>query len=222
MREYQQNQHMPWWDWVNSLWDWFVKFEDKILDIKSDALATLIGVLTIPTIIITFGITSLLMLIPHTWSWANISLIEWSDRISERADHSGITIVRVGGIVLLILTIAIISPFLMTTLPYTLYRHIKGDTPSKRRTEEENHIAEEENHREELLNFLNHMDEPKDFKPKKSILVHRLDQGIRKQTFISPGVHIREVDHSIIVHDPWSGDNDNYRPMETYTEYVNR
>jgi len=38
-----------------------------------------------------------------------------------------------------------------------------------------------------------------DFLPKKRMKVHKLDQGIRKQTFVGPGVHTKEVDHSIIV-----------------------
>ena len=53
----------------------------------------------------------------------------------------------------------------------------------------------------------------KDFKPKKYLAPHNFNKK-HKQLFISPGVYIREVDHSIIVRDPWGGDNDNYIPME--------
>lgn len=35
-----------------------------------------------------------------------------------------------------------------------------------------------------------------DFLPKKKMKVHKIDQGIRKQTFVGPGVHTREVDVS--------------------------
>ena len=38
-----------------------------------------------------------------------------------------------------------------------------------------------------------------DFLPKKRMKVHKLDQGIRKQTLVGPGVYTTEVDHSIIV-----------------------
>jgi len=36
----------------------------------------------------------------------------------------------------------------------------------------------------------------RDFLPKKKMKVHKLDQGIRKETFVRPGVYIREVDYS--------------------------
>ena len=230
MIEYEQNQHMPWWDWIESLWGLFEKVEGKILSIKSTFLGTLIGVPTIPIMVVTFGFLSLLMLIPHTWSWLNLSLIEWTDRVGERMSHSDVTIVRVGGLITLLLTIAIVSPFFVTALPYSLYRHIKGDTSSKTTREEWDRLEEErirlraemERQREAIVTFLNNMEPPKDFKPKKSIMVHKLDQGIRKETFISPGVYTREVDHSTIVRDPWGGDNNNYRPMESYAEHVNR
>ena len=32
-----------------------------------------------------------------------------------------------------------------------------------------------------------------DFTPKKRMKVHKIDQEIRKQTFVGPGVHTREV-----------------------------
>ena len=35
-----------------------------------------------------------------------------------------------------------------------------------------------------------------DFLPKKVMKVHKLDQGIRKETFVRPGIYTREVDHS--------------------------
>lgn len=38
-----------------------------------------------------------------------------------------------------------------------------------------------------------------DFLPKKKMKVHKLDQHIRKETFVSPGVYTREVDYSVIV-----------------------
>lgn len=38
-----------------------------------------------------------------------------------------------------------------------------------------------------------------DFLPKKKIKSHKLDQHMRKETFVSPGVYTREVDHSFIV-----------------------
>ena len=201
MREYEQNQYMPWWDWIKSLWDWFEKAENKILGIKSDFLAALIGTPTIPIMIITFGILSLLMLIPHTWSWLNLSLIEWSDRVTERMSHSDIGVVRN-----IFLTIVIISPFLITAAPYGLYRYIKGDTTSKSTQEECTRLEEErvalraemDRHRELMMDFLNNMEEPKDFKPKKSVMVHTLDKGSREQTLVSPGVYIREGDYSII------------------------
>jgi len=37
-----------------------------------------------------------------------------------------------------------------------------------------------------------------DFLPKKVMKVHKLDQGIRKETFVRPGVYIREVDYSTV------------------------
>jgi len=227
MREYKQNQHMPWWDWIGSLWGLFEKVEDKILNIKSDFLAALIGIPVIPIMVVTFGFLSLLMLIPHTWSWLNLSLIEWSDEVTDRMSHSDVTIVRVGGLITLLLTIAIVSPFFVTALPYSLYGHIKGNTSSKTTREEWDRLEEEraemERQREAIVTLWQLTTKPtKDFKPKKSIMVHKLDQGIRKQTFISPGVYTREVDHSTIVRDPWGGDNNNYRPMESYAEHVNR
>lgn len=38
-----------------------------------------------------------------------------------------------------------------------------------------------------------------DFTPKKRMKVHKLDQHIRKETFVGPGVYAREVDHSTVV-----------------------
>ena len=38
-----------------------------------------------------------------------------------------------------------------------------------------------------------------DFLPKKKMKVHKLDQHMRKETFVSPGVYTREVDYSFIV-----------------------
>lgn len=38
-----------------------------------------------------------------------------------------------------------------------------------------------------------------DFLPKKKMKVHKLDQPIRKETFVRPGVYIREVDYSVVV-----------------------
>lgn len=35
--------------------------------------------------------------------------------------------------------------------------------------------------------------------PKKKMKVHKLDQHMRKETFVSPGVYTREVDYSVIV-----------------------
>ena len=213
---------MPWWDWIGSLWGLFEKFEDKILSIKSTFLGTLIGVPTIPIMVVTFGFLSLLMLIPHTWSWLNLYLIEWSDEVTDRMSHSDVTIVRVGGLITLLLTIAIVSPFFVTALPYSLYGHIKGNTSSKTTREER---AEMERQREAIVTLWQLTTKPtKDFKPKKSIMVHKLDQGIRKQTFISPGVYTREVDHSAIIRDPWGGENNNHRTytMESYAEHVNR
>ena len=34
--------------------------------------------------------------------------------------------------------------------------------------------------------------------PKKVMKVHKLDQHIRKETFVGPGIYIREVDHSTV------------------------
>ena len=181
MREYEQNQHMPWWDWIDSLWGWFDKAEDKILGLKSDFLSALIGVPTIPIMFITFGILSLLMLIPHTWSWLNLSLIEWSDRVTDRMSHNDINIIRVGALITLLLTIAIVSPFFVTAIPYGLYRLFKGDTSAKATREEWARLEEEratlraemERHNEEMMNFLHNMEEPKDFKPIKRIKIGR-------------------------------------------------
>ena len=43
------------------------------------------------------------------------------------------------------------------------------------------------------------IEKKEDFLPKKRMKVHKLDQGIRNQTLVGPGVYTREVDHSIIV-----------------------
>ena len=43
------------------------------------------------------------------------------------------------------------------------------------------------------------IEKKEDFLPKKRMKVHKLDQGIRKQTLVGPGVYTTEVDHSIIV-----------------------
>ena len=41
--------------------------------------------------------------------------------------------------------------------------------------------------------------EPKpDFLPKKKMKVHKLDQHMRKQTFVRPGIYTMEVDYSFI------------------------
>ena len=47
--------------------------------------------------------------------------------------------------------------------------------------------------------FIPLREKKQDFLPKKRMKVHKLDQGIRKQTFVGPGVYTREVDHSTIV-----------------------
>ena len=51
-----------------------------------------------------------------------------------------------------------------------------------------------------------------DFLPKKKIMVHKLDQGIRKQTFVSPGVYTRETDHSYMT----------LGEYETYADHIRR
>jgi hypothetical protein len=232
MIEYKENQHMPWWNWIESLWNSFDRVGTWVARIESEPLSILVGVSLLVPLILICTILTILMLIPHTWSWLNLSLIEWTDRVGERMSHSDVTIVRTGSMMTILLTIAIVSPFFVTALPYTLYRHIKGDTSSKTTREEWDRLEEErdtlraeaERHREAMMTFLHNTYEPKDFKPIKRIMVHKLDQGIRKQTFVvSPGIYTTEVDHSnIITRDPWGGDNDNYRPMESYAEHVNR
>ena len=47
--------------------------------------------------------------------------------------------------------------------------------------------------------FIPLREKKQDFLPKKRMKVHKLDQGIRKQTLVGPGVYTTEVDHSIIV-----------------------
>ena len=46
-----------------------------------------------------------------------------------------------------------------------------------------------------------------DFTPKKRMKIHKLDQGIRKETIrihspIGPGIYVREVDHSTVISNP--------------------
>jgi len=229
MREYRENQHMPWWNWIESLWDSFDRVGTWSTRIKSEPLSILVGVSLLVLLMIICTTLTILMLIPHTWSWLNLSLIEWSDEVTDRMSHSDVTIVRVGGLITLLLTIAIVSPFFVTALFYSLYGHIKGNTSSKTTREEWDRLEEEraemERQREAIVTLWQLTTKPtKDFKPKKSIMVHKLDQGIRKQTFISPGVYTREVDHSAIIRDPWGGENNNHRiyTMESYAEHVNR
>lgn len=51
-----------------------------------------------------------------------------------------------------------------------------------------------------------------DFTPKKRMKVHKLDQGIRKETIrihspIGPGIYVREVDRNTVISSPeyWTG-----------------
>ena len=67
MKRYDENQGYRWWSWMEYLWDdLFEKVEDKIFDIKNEELSVLIGLPVIPTMAITFGVLSLVMLIPHS------------------------------------------------------------------------------------------------------------------------------------------------------------
>ena len=81
MKRYDENQGYRWWSWMKYLWeDVFDKVENKIFDMKNEVLAALVGLPVIPTMILTFGVLSLVMLIPHTFEWAYLSLIRKVDK----------------------------------------------------------------------------------------------------------------------------------------------
>lgn len=50
----------------------------------------------------------------------------------------------------------------------------------------------------EITYFIPLREDKEDFLPKKRMKTHKIDQGIRKETFVSPGVHIRETDYSVM------------------------
>jgi len=71
----------------------------------------------------------------------------------------------------------------------TRYRRRDGDYPT----------GGEDGYYPDRDYFIPLREKKEDFLPKKRMKVHKLDQRIRKQTLVGPGVYTREVDYSIIV-----------------------
>ena len=224
MKRYDENQGYRWWSWMEYLWDdLFEKVEDKIFDIKNEELSVLIGLPVIPTMAITFGVLSLVMLIPHTFEWAYLSLIRKVDKLID--DYEKPFVIRFILAFTTGLTIAVALPFFVWIGPKALYLHIK-DKSGKRTRMEWDRLERERNSRREIREQQERIaailrgDAPEpvsrqrtkpDFLPKKTIKVHSLKDK-KGPTFVSPGVYTRETDHSYVT----------VGGYETYADYVRR
>jgi hypothetical protein len=210
MKRYDENQGYNWWSWMEYLWeDTFNKVEDKmIIDMKNEVLAALIGVFVIPTMVITFGVLSLVMLIPHTIEWAYLSLIRKVDKLID--DNEKPFEIKFIQALLILTTLVVASPFFVWIGPKALYLHIK-DKSSKRtrmewdRLERERNLRREMDEQRERIASILRGDAPEpvsrqpkpDFLPKKTIKAHSLKDK-KGPTFVSPGVYTRETDHSYV------------------------
>jgi len=207
MKRYDENQGYNWWSWMEYLWDdVFNKVEDKVFDIKNDVLAALIGLPVIPTMILTFGVLSLVMLIPHTFEWAHLSLIRMVDKLID--DYEKPFMISFIQVLLIFTTLGVISPFLVWVGPKIIYDVIKEKREAKQARETidpdfsdtEREIREQ---RERMADFLRGdgpeiRRQPKpDFTPRKRIKAHSLKDK-KGPTFVSPGVYVNETDHSYV------------------------
>ena len=155
---------------------------------------------SIPTMILTFGLLSLVMLIPHTFEWAHLSLIRKVDKLID--DYEKPFTIRFIQVLLMLTTVVVASPFFVWIGPKALYLHIKEKREKERSAvrDIQERLSEIRSQQERMADLFNgngpeFRRQPKpDFLPKKKIMVHKLDQGIRKETFVCSGVYTRETD----------------------------
>jgi hypothetical protein len=234
MKRYDENQGYRWWSWMKYLWeDVFDKVENKIFDMKNEVLAALVGLPVIPTMILTFGVLSLVMLIPHTFEWAYLSLIRKVDNLLD--DHEKPFEISFIQVLLIFTTLVVALPFFVWIGPKALYLHIK-DKSGKRTRMEWDRLERERNLQREIRD--NHEPrcvcvncyegtmasvgiipgngpeirrQPKpDFAPKKRMKAHSLKDK-KEPTLVSPGVYLNEREYSVTTH-TW----------ETYGDYLRR